>query len=61
MMQIFIPVVHLQNEVTDCSLYKPVGNYKNKIKKIEIRYIQNTVIFEVFNCQRYNINKLSLL
>lgn len=36
-MQIFIPAVHLQNEVADCPLYKPVRNYKNKIKKIEIR------------------------
>lgn len=29
-MQIFIPVVHLQNEMTDFSLYKPAGNYEIK-------------------------------
>lgn len=57
-MQIFIPVVPLQYEMTGYLLNKLVGNYKKKIKKIAITQIRNTAIFKDFNCQRYNISKL---
>ena len=37
-MQTFIPVMHLQNEVTDCSSYKPEEKLqKKKNLKIETR------------------------